>query len=199
MNEQSEDSDETDRQQSAYTQLRTNRLNLRAPRSADIPELVKLANNRRIAEQTRRMPYPYGEDDARGWIELATGSPDDRAFIVTRRSDGSILGAAGCAAMDDADKEVGYWIGEPHWGKGYATEALRAVIDHVFEGQDLERLYGRCRVVNSASRKVLVKCGFQLVGSGMCDSRVLKGLVPVEEFVLERSVWTSLRQWGKAS
>jgi RimJ/RimL family protein N-acetyltransferase len=199
MNEQSEASDEGGKEQIECWLLSTKRLTLRMPRVADIPELVKLANNRRIAEQTRRMPYPFGEDEARAWIEMAAASPDDRAFIVTRRSDGSVLGAAGCAAMDEAHKEVGYWIGEPHWGKGYATEALRAVIDHVFEAQDLERLYGRCRVVNSASRKVLVKCGFQLVGSGMCDSRVLKGLVPVEEFVLERSVWSSLRQWGKSS
>ena len=109
------------------------------------------------------------------------------------------MGAAGCGVMDDGEIEVGYWLGEPFWGKGYATEALQVVIDHMFETGDLARLYGRCRVVNAQSRRVLVKCGFQLIGSGMCDSRTLKGLVPVEEFVLERSVWESLKRWGKAS
>ena len=175
--------------------LTTGRLILRGPRAEDARTIAGLANNRRIAEQTRRMPHPYGVEDALRWIEM-TGAGDESAFLVTRKADNAILGAAGCGAMDDKDKEIGYWIGEPYWGNGFATEAVQAVIDHIFADQPLERLYGRCRVSNASSRRVLMKCGFQLAGAGMCDSAVLSGLVPVEEFALERSVWESLKRWG---
>ena len=112
------------------------------------------------------------------------------------QGDHEILGATGCGPMDERDKEIGFWIGEPYWGSGYATEAAQAVIDHIFVPQPLEQLYGRCRVTNTPSRRVLMKCGFQFAGSGMCDSAVLSGPVPVEVFVLERSVWKSLKRWG---
>lgn len=198
MNEQSEENDEADEHSALAAPLTTNRLILRAPTLQDADTLAEIANNRRIAEQTRRMPYPYSKRDGIEWIEKAAASGDS-AFLVTLKPDGTIIGATGSALMEEGDTEVGYWIGETWWGNGYATEAVQAVVDHAFSTRPLERLYGRCRVANTASRRVLVKCGFQLIGSGMCDSRVLAGLVPVEEFVLERSVWASLKSWGKAS
>lgn len=197
MNEQSEDEQEGG-ESTAAPLLTTARLHLRAPRMNDIEAIAGLANNLKIAEQTRRMPYPYTRADAEHWIGSVSGSPD-MTFLVNCAQTGSVIGAAGCGIMEDNDLEVGYWIGEPHWGKGYATEAVQAVIDHIFDLGRVDRLYGRCRVVNMASRRVLMKCGFQFVGSGMCDSRTLRGLVPVEEFALERSVWVSLKRWGKAS
>lgn len=199
MNEQSEESEEADEPSAgAGTFLTTSRLILRRPETADATAIAHIANNPRIAEQTRRMPHPYSERDAIEWIEKAAEA-GDCAFLATLKKDGMIVGAAGSAPMEEDDTEVGYWIGEAWWGNGYATEAVQAVVDHTFTAKPLERLYGRCRVANGASRRVLVKCGFQLIGSGMCDSRVLNGLVPVEEFVLERSVWVSLKSWGKAS
>ncbi|GBE43687.1 ribosomal-protein-serine acetyltransferase [bacterium BMS3Bbin10] len=177
--------------------LRTTRLILRAPRLEDTAAICEIANNRRIAEQTRRLPFPYGVEDARQWIE-GTAGPAETKYLIVRASDGAILGAAGHGFMNGGEMEVGYWIGEPYWGNGFATEALRAVIDRIFSDGKLDQLFGRCRVSNRASRAVLVKCGFQLVGAGMSDSRVLSGLVPVEEFQLERSVWRSLKKWGAA-
>lgn len=197
MNEQDEDDQEGGDSVPAV-QLKTARLVLRPPGAGDVAAITEQANNRRVAEQTRRMPYPFSRDDAEEWIGKVTGGSLP-VFLVTRARDGAVMGAAGCGHMDDTDIEVGYWVGEAFWGQGFATEALQAVIDHAFDRCLLERLYGRCRVANAASRRVLVKCGFQLVGMGMCDSRVLRGLVPVEEFVLERSVWESLKRWGKAS
>lgn len=197
MNEQSED-DQQDGSSFPPAELVTTRLKLRTPRAGDAAAIAELANNRRIAEQTRRMPYPFSRGDAEQWITTVSDK-GEVVFLVTGKASGEILGAAGCGLMDDQDLEVGYWIGEPHWGKGFATEAVQAVVDHVFDAGQVERLYGRCRVVNNASRRVLMKCGFQFAGSGMSDSCVLKGLVPVEEFELERSVWVSLKRWGKAS
>lgn len=197
MNEQS-DEDQEDGSHSLPIELVTTRLKLRAPLAGDAGAIAKLANNRRIAEQTRRMPYPFSQGDAEQWLDKVSGG-GETVFLITGRCSGEILGAAGCGQMDETDLEVGYWIGEQYWGMGYATEAVQAVVDHVFDAGEVERLYGRCRVVNMASRRVLMKCGFQFVGSGMSDSCVLKGLVPVEEYALERSVWVSLKRWGKAS
>jgi len=175
--------------------LTTKRLILRCPHAEDSHAITQIANNRRIAEQTRRMPHPYSIADAERWIEMmVTG--EECTFLVTRKGDDKILGATGCGSMDENEKEIGFWIGEPFWAFGYATEAAQAIIDHIFATQQLEQLYGRCRVTNTPSRRVLMKCGFQFAGSGMCDSAVLSGPVPVEVFALERSVWASLKRWG---
>lgn len=199
MNDLIEDGGEDDEQGfgPATAAIETRRLLLRAPGLADAPALVPLADNRRVAEQTRRMPHPYTLADAETFVKsVRAGGLSDAAFLVTRKGDGAVLGCAGLGAMDDGNVEIGYWIGEPFWGNGYATEAAQAVVDHAFRAGALDRLYGRCRTANAASRRVLVKCGFQYSGSGMCDSRALNGPVASEEFVLERSVWESLKRWG---
>ena len=175
--------------------LTTVRLILRAPRLEDVQAICEIANNRRVAEQTRRLPHPYGVEDARQWIEGAGGS-DETKYLVIRASDDAILGATGHWFVNGGEMEIGYWLGELNWGFGYATEAVQAVIDQIFTDGGREQVFSHCRVSNRASRNVLMKCGFQLIGAGMSDSRVLSGLVPVEEFQLDRSVWTSLKRWG---
>ncbi|MDA7948487.1 MAG: GNAT family N-acetyltransferase [Hyphomicrobiaceae bacterium] len=177
--------------------LTTSQLILRPPRIDDAEAVAAIANNLKIAEQTRRMPYPYRVEDAHNWIASLPDS-QECAFVIARKCDNAIVGASGLGVGDTGEHEVGYWIGEPFWGNGYATEAARAVIDYAFANLSISLLNSRCRVVNEASRRVLVKCGFQLVGTGMSMGRAYGGPVPVDEFVLERSVWESLKQWGAA-
>ena len=106
--------------------LRTGRLVLRAPRPADAEAITALINDRRIAENTARIPHPYTLEDAEAFIENAAGKPlfADRA---RRRAHHRRLRHR---TLRGADPEIGYWIGVPHWGNGYATEAARALIDH---------------------------------------------------------------------
>ena len=181
--------------------LSTPRLTLRPPRLADAPRLARLADNPRIAVETARMPYPYREADAVAWIsELhdADAPRVERAFLVLEGGgDGDIVGVASAMPCEGQDFEVGYWVGEPYWGRGIATEAAQTVIDHVFRETGLPRLLGHCRAGNSASRRVLEKCGFQFLSTGMIQSRVLNGPVPAEEFILERPIWQSLKHWGR--
>ena len=87
----------------------------------------------------------------------------------------------------------------PYWGRGYATEAARALIDHAFGELGYERLAGRARVSNPASRRVLEKCGFQWTGVSLIRIRALKSSAPVDCFRLDRGLWASLRSWGNAS
>lgn len=176
--------------------LVTERLVLRPPHEDDIADLVKLANDRRIADMLARMPHPYGEAEARSFIDMTANRTQGCAYALTLAETGAFIGGAG---LDTKPRglELGYWVGEPHWGKGFATEAAHALIDLAFRATDIEQLNASCRVVNEASRRVIHKCGFQYVGQGMINS-ASAGRVPVEQYVLDRKTWVSLRTWAHA-
>lgn len=174
--------------------LETERLVLRAPRLGDIKAVAALANDRRIAENTARIPHPYRASDAQDFVTGANvGS--ETAYVVTLRN-GTLIGACGFTQVDRHPPEIGYWLGAKYWGKGYATEAVRAVIDHAFTDLDCESLQAAARVTNPASRRVLEKCGFQWTGAGLCRVRALSSSVPVDRFRLDRGLWASLKSWG---
>jgi RimJ/RimL family protein N-acetyltransferase len=98
--------------------------------------------------------------------------------------------------MSEREPDLGYWLGVPFWGHGYATEAVRAVIDHAFADLDFDALGAGTRVTNPASRRVLEKCGFQWIGVGLTRIRALASSAPVDRFRLERAIWRSLKSWG---
>jgi RimJ/RimL family protein N-acetyltransferase len=178
--------------------LTTARLLLRPPEPEDARAIAGLADNPRIAHQTARMPYPYRERDALEWIDRAARSGTEVSLAIETRDGARLVGAAGFGVLSGGEVEIGYWVGEPFWGRGYATEAVQAVIDHAFAARGLPRLNGRCRVGNMASRRVLEKCGFQYQGAGMVPSRALRSAVPTDDFCLERFVWESLKRWGRS-
>lgn len=175
--------------------LETERLVLRAPRLGDAKAVVALANDRRIAENTARIPHPYRIADAEDFIAGANLGTET-VFVITQRN-GAVIGACGFVQVDRHPPEIGYWLGVKHWGKGYATEAVRAIIDHVFTDLDCEALQAAARVTNPASRRVLEKCGFQWTGAGLGRVRALSSSVPVDRFRLDRGLWASIKAWGK--
>ncbi|MGZ6009969.1 MAG: GNAT family N-acetyltransferase, partial [Rhizomicrobium sp.] len=105
-------------------------------------------------------------------------------------------GACGFTQVDRHPPEIGYWLGVKHWGKGYATEAVRATIDHVFTDLDCEAIQSSARVTNPASRRVLEKCGFQWTGAGLLRIRAIASSAPIDRFRLDRGLWASLKSWG---
>lgn len=174
--------------------LETERLVLRVPRFEDARNVVAIANDRRIAEMTASLPHPYAEKDAETWIANAWTAAD-HPFLITLKTNGAPIGATGFVMPELGDPEIGYWLGAAHWGRGYATEAARAVVDHLFTQRGAEAVAARARVVNPASRRVIEKCGFQWIGAGLTRSRLLASSVPVDKFRLERRVWASLKAW----
>jgi len=176
--------------------LVTERLVMRPPHADDIPELSMLANNRRVAEMLSRMPHPYGEAEARSFLAM---SGQKRAagcvYALTLADSGTFIG---CAGLNGTDRglELGYWIGEPYWKRGFATEAAHALVDLAFRATQINVLHVSCRVINPASRRVIHKCGFQYAGQGMLNS-IVAGQVPVERYRLDRKTWGSLRTWPK--
>ena len=174
--------------------LETERLVLRAPRLEDAKAVAQLANDRRIAENTARIPHPYSLADAEKFIGSVNRTDGEMAFLITRKN--VVLGAVGIVASEREPPELGYWLGVPFWGHGYATEAVRAVIDHAFADLEFEALCAGARVTNPASRRVLEKCGFQWTGVGLTRIRALASSAPVDRFRLERAIWRSLKSWG---
>lgn len=172
--------------------LGTERLVLRAPQQSDAKTIARLASDRRVAENTARIPHPYTLAHAQTWIESARAA--QRNFVVTD-SDNTILGACGLTERE-AGFELGYWIGAPFWGCGYATEAVRGVIDHAFADLGMKELQAGARVTNPASRRVLEKCGFQWVGVGLYRINALNSSAPIDRFRLDRRIWESLKSWG---
>jgi RimJ/RimL family protein N-acetyltransferase len=174
--------------------LESERLVLRAPRLEDAKTVATLANDRRIAENTARIPHPYRLADADEWISGGAADVCKQTFLITLN--GSPIGACGIDLRDGPTPELGYWLGVPFWGRGFATEAARAVIDYAFEHLGHEALQAGARVSNPASRRVLEKCGFQWTGVGLYRIRAMNSSVPCDRFRLDRGIWASLKSWG---
>jgi RimJ/RimL family protein N-acetyltransferase len=187
---------ETSRPRAVPT-LETERLTLRAPRRDDAKAIASLANDLRIAENLLRIPHPYGLADAERFIAGANATEDETDFVITRGT--TVLGACGVGSRDGEQPEIGYWLGVAFWGRGYATEAARALIDHAFADLGYDLLLAGARVSNPASRRVLQKCGFQWASVGLYRIRAIASSAPVDRFRLDRSLWASLRSWGKVS
>jgi len=177
--------------------LETERLILRRPTLADINFIARLANDRRVAVNTRRLPHPYLKEHA---VQLVNGQAEpDSPTVFLIELDHRPIGMVGIDWREPATPELGYWLGVDHWGQGFATEAIRAVIDFAFEEFGVEQLVSGARVVNPASRNVLEKCGFQWSGVELHRFEALGSSTPVDCFRLTRSVWSSLKNWSNST
>ena len=177
--------------------LETERLMLRRPTLADVKAIARLANDRRIAENTRRLPHPYSPDHA---IEFVRGMANDRPETVFLIENNFVpIGMVGIDWREPEAPELGYWLGVEYWGRGFGTEAARAAIDFTFEEFDIEHLLAGARVTNPSSRNILEKCGFQWSGVELHRFEALGSSTPVDRFRLSRSVWSSLKNWSSST
>lgn len=151
--------------------------------AADADALVRYANNRAVWLTLRdRFPHPYTAADAAAFLRLATAQqpPCDLAIATADEA----IGGIGLQRQTDVHRltaEIGYWLGEPFWGRGIATRAVRAVSEWAFATLDLERLYACVFATNPASARVLDKAGYRFEGrlrrAVVKDGRVLDQLV----------------------
>ncbi len=150
-----------------FTPLQTERLTLRPYALSDIPALVPLIGAREVAATTLRIPHPYTASDARNFIARTQEGLDSelRLGIVLRESDMLCGGVGLRIEADHRRAELGYWIGVPYWGKGYATEASRALVDYGFGTLGLHRIFASHFANNPASARVLRKIGMRHEGS----------------------------------
>lgn len=170
-------------------EIETTRLRLRPYTDADIPELVPLIGTREVAATTLRIPHPYTEKDARDFIARSRND-DEVRLAITLRNDGRLCGGVGLRLdTEHQHAELGYWIGVPYWGNGYATEAARAMLCHGFEALKLHRIWATHFKPNSASGKILVKLGMRY--EGCMREHVCKWgqFVDLECYGILRSEW----------
>jgi len=146
--------------------ITTERLHLRAYTLADAPTMWRLINVREVALNTLRIPHPYPEGEAERWIASHQSETDDHVFAVALRDANDLIGTVGLHIKDKNDSaEIGYWIGIPYWGRGYATEAAAAVMRFGFENFPLNRIYAWHFARNPASGRVLQKIGMRHEGT----------------------------------
>lgn len=153
---------------------RTERLTLRHFRSEDANRVQALCNNWNIARMLSRMPYPYTRAHAEGWIashEEARAA--GREFPLAIEWQGELVGSTGVLVHENGDHEIGYWIGEPWWNRGFATEAGRAVVGLAFDRFKPSALIAGHHADNHASGQVLTKLGFRYTGEDRrwCEAR----------------------------
>jgi ribosomal-protein-alanine N-acetyltransferase len=144
--------------------LRTERLLLRPFTRDDIPELLPLIGAREVAATTRRIPHPYTPAHAEEFIAAAQRGDEINLAICLLAGRGLVGGGILRPDLDHDHAELGYWIGVPYWGNGYATEAARALVRYGFEELALHRIYASHTSSNPASGKILAKVGMKHEG-----------------------------------
>jgi RimJ/RimL family protein N-acetyltransferase len=169
--------------------LETTRLNLRPYHEADIAELLPLIGTREVAATTLRIAHPYTEADARAFLEL-TKEPDKIWLAITLRSDGRQIGGAGLRVEPSHQHaELGYWLGVPYWGQGYATEAAQAMLRYGFEVLGLHRIFASHFTANAASGRILKKLGMRYEGCQREHLRKWDQFVDSELYGVLRREW----------
>ncbi len=150
--------------------LKSDRLALREPCEADLGSIVELANNYDVAVRLAELPHPYTEADGRWFLEKIV--PTRTTWAIVTQQD--FIGIIGLRSHGGEEPTVlGYWLGQPYWGHGYATEAGRLVVEYCKQAPGLKKINSGYFADNVASGRVLMKLGFEEYGRQMRYQPVL--------------------------
>ena len=156
----------------------------------DLDNLVFYANNINVWNNLRNyFPHPYTTENGKEWLDKVIGAEPILNFAIDL--DGTAIGGIGIILNSDVyvmSAEISYWLGEPFWGQGIATEAVRQMVEYVFYFFDIVRLYAEVFEINKSSMRVLEKNGFYL--EGVRRKAVLKNSKLMDDFI-----WVKLRPW----
>ncbi len=166
---------------------------IRSWRLEDCKSLSELLNNRKILDNLRDgLPYPYTEGDAKEYIKSMLSADKTKTFAFAITLDDEVIGSVGIFRGENIHyrtAEIGYYIGEKYWGKGYGSTAVKQACDYVFENTDIVRIFAEPFEFNTASCRVLEKAGFNFEGilrsnaekNGKIINMKMYGLVKYEE------------------
>lgn len=158
----------------------------------DKSSIVKYADNKKISNNLRdAFPFPYTFEDAENWLALLNDNLPRRAFAIA--SNEELIGAIGIEPCRDVNRfagELGYWLGEPFWGKGIATLAVQNFIKYAFDYYNLKKIFAYVFSSNPSSSRVLIKAGFkhegclrnQIVKNGVTLDQLIYGILKEEVF-----------------
>ena len=143
-------------------------VSLREWKLEDAADLVAAINNKKVLDNLRDgVPYPYTEKDAAEFIEAMLAADKNATYAFAIHCDGKAIGSIGVFRKDNVHRltaEMGYYIAEPYWGKGIATQAIKQMCDYIFTNTDIIRIFATPYAHNAASCRVLEKAGFQHEG-----------------------------------
>ena len=153
-----------------FPELNTIKLKLRKISIVDIPSLLKYGNNKKIADNVLNIPHPYGEPDAVfriSYVYQGFKNKTRYVFAVIFKETEELIGEISLHLDNSGNiAQLAYWMGEPFWNKGLATEATEAIIKFGFENLNLDTIYAECKAENKASQKVLLNNGMIKKESG---------------------------------
>jgi len=172
--------------------LTTPDLVLRAPGKDDVSDITNLANNRKVSSMLESLPYPYYDKHAEEFIDQVS-KPDagECVFAITHSETGALMGMCGLHLVKRRFNlaHMGYWLGEDYWGKGYATQAARAMVDLFFKAGSEDQLLMSVLSTNTASRRVIEKCGGKFWKRDTNFSSFFEKDMDVDHFRITRESW----------
>ena len=171
----------------AIETIRTPRMLLRPPRPSDAGPLGHYCNDPRLARMTSTIPHPYPPGAAEAYLErLSSGRLDEEVWVMDA-TPAEWSEVVGLILFRPKTAEIGYWVGAPFWGTGFASEAVEGLVDHLFRTRDLERITAEVQAENEASLRVLEKAGFRRTGEKPLYSVARGSTVPGVTLALERA------------
>ncbi|MBI5472352.1 MAG: GNAT family N-acetyltransferase [Ignavibacteriae bacterium] len=151
--------------------------------SGDVNSIAQYADNFNVWINLRDLfPHPYSTQDAKNWLKVVRQQDPEQTWGIASASE--VIGGIGIHVQQDVHRysaELGYWLGEPFWGKGIATAAVNAVVRHVFTKFDVTRIFAGVFAYNAASARVLEKAGF--TREGVMRQAVVKNGKTVDQFL----------------
>lgn len=146
----------------SFPELRTDRLKLRRIQVEDIPYLLKYASNKKISDYILNSPYPYQEPDAVFRISyVLQGFKNKLRYVFAITLNNEFIGEISLHLDNSKVAQLGYWVAEPFWNKGIATETTAAILKFGFEELQLDKIYATCHEENAASLKVVEHNGMK--------------------------------------
>jgi RimJ/RimL family protein N-acetyltransferase len=148
-------------------ELRSRRLLLRQPRPTDAARIAHFLNNLRVSGNLARVPYPYHLSDAEAWLATlrADRPAGETGFSIELAGEG-LIGHCGFHLGRGGTPEIGYWLAEPFWNRGFMTEAAARILDWYFQVTSADDIASGVFAFNKASLVVQTKLGFTQVGTG---------------------------------
>ena len=166
-------------------------LSIRKWRIEDKSDLAINLNNLKVLNNLRDgLPYPYTEDDAEDFIQMMLSADPDSTFAFAITLDNKVIGSIGVFRKDNIHSrtaEMGYYIGEPYWGNGYMTNAIKQTCEYVFENKDIIRIFAEPFAHNIASCRALEKAGFQYEGTLKSNAVKCGNVVDMKMYALIRA------------
>lgn len=158
-----------------------------------LPAVQQLAGAAAVAATTR-LPHPYPVDGAQVfYADLQQERARGTAQVFAIEDRGRVVGLCGLHGIGATAAELGYWIGEPFWGRGYATFAVAAVLPFAFDNLRLREVWAEVLATNTRSHRVLAKCGFQVKGERVHGEPQWPAAVPLVRHAIDATAWRAWR------